>query len=100
MLCDPKRNRKISAKNTNVAIKRVKSNASALALSSDSNIDEVNHAKVSKNILWFIRNVEFLEVAIITPLPNPQIIYEFGGYNPQIIYEFGDLNQKTYEKTT
>ena len=44
--------------------------------------------------------MEFLEVAIITPLPNPQIIYEFGGYNPQIIYEFGDLNQKTYEKTT
>ena len=44
-------------------IKRVKSNASALAISSDSNIDEVNHAKVSKNSLLFIRNVEFLEVA-------------------------------------
>ena len=55
--------RKISAKSTNVAIKRVKSNAPALALSSDSNIDEVNHAKVSKNTLLFIRNVEFLEVA-------------------------------------
>ncbi|MBR5783855.1 MAG: hypothetical protein IKY43_01645 [Bacteroidales bacterium] len=41
-LCDPKRNRKISVKNVNVAIKRVKSNASALAISSDSNIDEVN----------------------------------------------------------
>ncbi|MBO7226231.1 MAG: hypothetical protein J6V33_01440, partial [Bacteroidales bacterium] len=46
-------------------IKRVKSNAPALALSSDSNIDEVNHAKVSKNSLLFIRNVEFLEVAFI-----------------------------------
>ena len=33
-------------KNANVASKRVKSNASALALSSDSNIDEVNNAKV------------------------------------------------------
>ena len=55
--------RKISAKSTNVAIKRVKSNAPALALSSDSNIDEVNHAKVSKNTLLFILNVEFLEVA-------------------------------------
>ena len=44
-------------------IKRVKSNASALAISSDSNIDEVNHAKVSKNTLLFIRNVDFLEVA-------------------------------------
>ena len=45
-LCDPKRNRKIPRKNVNVAIKRVKSNAPALDLSSDSNIDEVNHAKV------------------------------------------------------
>ena len=63
-LCDPKRNRKIPRKNVNVAIKRVKSNASALALTSDSNIDEVNHAKV----LFFIRstswNVEFLEVVL------------------------------------
>ena len=50
-------------KKHNVAIKRAKSNAQALALSSDSNIDEVNHAKVSKNTLGFIRNVEFLEVA-------------------------------------
>ncbi len=58
-----KKNRKISAKKRNVAIKRVKSNASALAISSDSNIDEVNHAKVSKNSLLFIRNVELLEVA-------------------------------------
>ena len=46
-------------KNVNVAIKRVKSNAPALALSSDSNIDEVNHTKVSKNSLLLIRNVEF-----------------------------------------
>ena len=37
-LCNPKRNRKIQRKN-------------------------VNHAKVSKNTLLFIRNVEFLEVA-------------------------------------
>ncbi len=44
--------RKISRKkNVNVASKRVKSNASALALSSDSNIYEVNHAKVKKIIL-------------------------------------------------
>ena len=57
--------RKISAKNTNVAIKRVKSNAPALAISSDSNIDEVNHAKVSKKTLLFIRNVDFLEVTYI-----------------------------------
>ena len=62
-LCDWKRNRKIPRKNVNVAIKRVKSNAPVLALSSDSNIDEVNLAKVSKNTLLFIRNVEFLEVA-------------------------------------
>ena len=54
---------RLQQKNVNVAIKRVKSNAPALALSSDSNIDEVNHAKVSKNSLLFIRNVEFLEVA-------------------------------------
>ena len=55
--------RKISRKkNVNVAIKRVKSNA--LALSSDSNINEVNCAKVSKNILLLFRNVEFLEVAL------------------------------------
>ena len=59
----PKEIERFRQKNTNVAIKRVKSNAQALALSSDSNIDEVNHAKVSKNTLWFIRNVEFLEVA-------------------------------------
>ena len=39
-LCDWKINRKIPRKN-------------------------VKHAKVSKNILWFIRNVEFLEVAYI-----------------------------------
>ena len=32
----------------NVAIKRVKSNALALALSSDSNIDEVNNVKYAK----------------------------------------------------
>ena len=50
-------------KKHNVAIKRAKNNASALALSSVSNIDEVDHAKVSKNTLWFVRNVEFLEVA-------------------------------------
>ena len=50
-------------KKHNVAIKRAKNNALALALSSVSNIDEVNHAKVSKNTLRFIRNVEFLEVA-------------------------------------
>ena len=56
---------RLQQKNVNVAIKRVKSNAPALALSSDSNIDEVNHAKVSKNSLLFIRNVEFLEVAFI-----------------------------------
>ena len=49
----------------NVAIKRVKSNALVLALSSDSNTDEVNYTKVSKNILQSFRNVEFLEVAII-----------------------------------
>ena len=56
--------RKISAKKRKRwRIKRAKSNASALAISSDSNIDEVNHAKVSKNSLLFIRNVEFLEVA-------------------------------------
>jgi hypothetical protein len=59
----PKEIERFQEKNVNVAIKRVKSNAPALALSSDSNIDEVNHAKVLKNILWFIRNVEFLEVA-------------------------------------
>ncbi|MBR5778901.1 MAG: hypothetical protein IKY22_10630 [Bacteroidales bacterium] len=69
-LYDPKRNRKVSAEKHNVAIKRVKNNAQALALSSDSNIDEVNHAKVSKNTLWFIRNVEFLEVALIHPTGN------------------------------
>ena len=40
--------RKIPRKNVNVASTRVKSNASALALSSDSNFDEVNHAKVKK----------------------------------------------------
>ena len=50
-------------KKHNVAIKRAENNASALALSSVSNIDEVDHAKVSKNTLWFVRNVEFLEVA-------------------------------------
>ena len=55
--------RKISAKNTNVAIKRVKSNAPALAISSDSNIDEVNHAKVQKRVYKLSTNVEFLEVA-------------------------------------
>ena len=43
--------RKISRKkNVNVAIKQVKSNASALALSSDSNFDEVNLAKVLSTI--------------------------------------------------
>ena len=55
--------RKVSEKKHNVAIKRAKNNALALALSSVSNIDEVDHAKVSKNTLWFVRNVEFLEVA-------------------------------------
>ena len=62
-LCDPKRNRKISKKR-NVAIKRVKSNALVLALSSDSNINEVNYAKVSKNVFRSFRNVEFLEVPL------------------------------------
>ena len=50
-------------KNVNVAIKRVKSNASALAISSDSNIDEVNHAKVLLFHDNISQNVEFLEVA-------------------------------------
>jgi hypothetical protein len=50
-------------KNANVAFKQAKSNALALAISSDSNIDEVNHAKVSKKVLQLFRNVEFLEVA-------------------------------------
>ena len=52
----------------NVAIKRVKCNALALALSSDSNIDEVNnakHAKVLSAINSISQNVEFLEVAFI-----------------------------------
>ena len=51
----------------NVAIKRVKSNALALALSSDSNIDEVNnakHAKVLIKVQKLSQNVEFLEVAL------------------------------------
>ena len=54
-------------KNVNVAIKRVKSNALALALSSDSNIDEVNnakHAKVLIKVQKLSQNVEFLEVAL------------------------------------
>ena len=63
-LCDPKRNRKIPRKNANVAIKRVKSNAPALALSSDSNIDEVNHAKVLLLHDNISEDVEFLEVAL------------------------------------
>ena len=47
---------------SNVAIKRVKSNALALALSSDSNIDEVNnakHAKVLKAISKSVRTWNF-----------------------------------------
>ena len=35
----------------------------ALVIQSDSNFDEVNNAKVSKNVLLSFRNVEFLEVA-------------------------------------
>ncbi|MBR5784435.1 MAG: hypothetical protein IKY43_04625, partial [Bacteroidales bacterium] len=46
-----------------VAIKRVKSNALALAISSDSNIDEVNHAKVLLFHDNISEDVEFLEVA-------------------------------------
>ena len=51
----------------NVAIKRVKSNALALALSSDSNIDEVNNIKDAKVLKKYRSNlnVGFLEVAVI-----------------------------------
>ena len=42
----PKEIERFQEKNVNAASKRVKSNASALSLSSDSYIDEVNHAKV------------------------------------------------------
>ena len=54
-------------KNANVAIKRVKSNALALALSSDSNIDEVNNIKDAKVLKKYRSNlnVGFLEVTVI-----------------------------------
>ena len=53
------KNRKISAKNANVAIKRAKSNALALAISSDSNFDKVNYAKacIKKMNTWFERKI-------------------------------------------
>ncbi len=37
----------------------------ALVISSDSNFDEVNNAKVSKKVLLLFQNVEFLDVAYI-----------------------------------
>ena len=54
-----KKNRKISAKKRNVAIKQAKSNALALAISSDSNFDEVNNAKacIKKMNTWFERKI-------------------------------------------
>ena len=61
----PQKKQKDFGKKHNVAIKRVKSNASALAISSDSNIDEVNHTKVLSAINSISQNVEFLEVALI-----------------------------------
>ena len=53
------KNRKISAKKRNVAIKQAKSNALALAISSDSNFDEVNNAKahIKKMNTWFERKI-------------------------------------------
>ena len=50
-------------KKRNVAIKRVKSNAPALALSSDSNIDEVKARKSSFCNQFNFLEREFLEVA-------------------------------------
>ena len=46
-------------KNANVAIKRAKSNALALAISSDSNFDKVNYAKacIKKMNTWFERKI-------------------------------------------
>ena len=73
-LCDPKRNRKIPRKNANVAIKRVKSNAPALALSSDSNIDEVKVRKSS-----FCNQFNFLERGIFR-----SCLYYFLGDNCRI----------------
>ena len=67
-LCDPKRNRKVSAKNTNVAIKRVKNNAPALAISSDSNIDKVKARKSFKeqSLVYPKRGIfrQFLKIAL------------------------------------
>ena len=51
-------------KKRNVAIERIKSNASALAVSSDSNIDEVKPRKSFKEQSFVYPNVEFLQVAI------------------------------------